>query len=209
MAGLSETPPVLASHPAKFGGQSDWLAPPAWPLSPSGQPMVSLGQVPLLGQGNRIAYIFFSTEVDETWEQLGAGNAVVVQLTDARPQVPTRAARTGPQLYERAPAPHRYQPPDKMRPYERYVALEPEADPEKWEWPELPPNTYPADGHRDWNKIGGTPAYLQGEDLPPGTGWQFAFQFNAGWADHEFGDVAECYGFVNNDGRGAFLWQCH
>jgi hypothetical protein len=96
-----------------------------------------------------------------------------------------------------------------MRPYQRYIDLEPGADPEQRKWPELPPNTYPANGHGDWNKIGGTPAYLQGEDRPPGTGWAFAFQFTAAWAGHEFGDVAECYGFLNSDGRGAFLWQCH
>jgi HEAT repeats len=209
MAALSETPASNELCPARFGGQPDWLTEPVWPLSPSGHPMIFLGQLPLVGQDDSVAYIFFSYEVDETWDPLGPGNAIIVQPGDAKPQVPTLALHDGPQLYERVEEPHRYQPVDKMRPYHRYIVLEPGADPERWEWPELPPNTYPDDGHRDWNKIGGTPAYLQGEDVPPGPGWRFAFQFNAAWAGHEFGDVAECYGFVNRDGRGAFLWQCH
>jgi hypothetical protein len=209
MSALSENPVIQDSRAAKFGGQPDWRQDPLWPLSPSGHPMVFLGQLPLLGRDGSLAYIFFGNEVDETWEPLRLGNAVVVQPGSAQPQVPTARLAAGPQLFEAVEEPHRYQQVGKMRRYQRYIVLEPGADPREWTWPELPPNTYPAYGHRDWNKIGGTPAYLQGPDTPRGPGWQFAFQFNAAWAGHEFGDVAECYGFINDDGRGAFLWQCH
>jgi len=209
MSALSESPVSPDGRPAKFGGQPDWLQAPAWPLSPSDHPMIFLGQLPLLGHDNRLAYIFFSNEVDETWEPLSVGNAVVVQPGDGAAHVPTAPLEVGPQLFEIVHDPHRYQQVGKMRPYERYISLEPGADPLEWKWPELAPNTYPANGHGDWNKIGGTPAYLQGHDVPPGPGWKFAFQFTAGWAGHEFADGAECYGFVNEDGRGAFLWQCH
>jgi hypothetical protein len=40
-------------------------------------------------------------------------------------------------------------------------------------------------------------------------GWKFLAQFSAGLVGHEFGDVAECYVFVADDGRGAFFCQCH
>lgn len=83
------------------------------------------------------------------------------------------------------------------------------ADPVRWEWPERDYSLPPLDEERYWNKLGGTPQWLQGEDWPPGDGWRFAFQFSAGRAGQELGDAAECYGFVNDDGRGAFLWQCH
>lgn len=192
MASLSAEPIGDQERAARFGGQPDWLDEPAWPLAPSGHPMVFLGQLPLLTEPDRTAFIFFSDEVVETWEPLGPGNAVVVQPDAVKPQVPSLALRRGPQLYEPVPQPDRYQPIDKMRPYVRYVALHPGADPQVWEWPELPAGSYPADGHQDWNKIGGTPAFLQGEHMPDGPGWRFGFQFSAGWAGHEFGDVAEC-----------------
>jgi hypothetical protein len=51
--------------------------------------------------------------------------------------------------------------------------------------------------------------YLQGDEEPLGEGWTFAFQFTAAWFGDELADGAECYGFVNTDGAGAFLWQCH
>lgn len=57
--------------------------------------------------------------------------------------------------------------------------------------------------------MAGKPLTPQGEQLPPGDGWTFAFQFSAAWAGRELGDGAECYGFVREDGTGAFLWQCH
>jgi len=205
---LGEHPPANAAGVlAKFGGQPDWIADPTWPLGPGGEPMVLLAELPLIGDPPRVAYVFFSHE-GNTWEPLGDGSAVVVQ-PGAPPQVPTRSAPTGPKLYEEYTEPHRYRQVRKRRPFERFITLEPGADPPEWSWPELPDGDTPREDPGDWGKIGGTPLFLQGEDCPPGDGWHFAFQFNAQWAGHEFGDGAECYGFVHNDGRGAFLWQCH
>jgi hypothetical protein len=215
------TAPKLAMHrhlgertgpgstpPPKFGGQPDWVDKPTWPLSPSGNPMVFLGQLPLLGRSDRTAYIFFSPEVDETWESLSSGNAVVVQ-PGATPHLPTVHLTCGPMLFEPIYEPHRYRQVGKNRPYERFVSLKPDRDPTEWLWPDLPPGRWPAAAHGDWNKVGGTPAWLQYDQTPPGDSWTFAFQFTASWAGHEFADGAECYGFVTPDGQGAFLWQCH
>jgi hypothetical protein len=65
------------------------------------------------------------------------------------------------------------------------------------------------DDHRDWNKIGGTPRWLQYDATPEGPGWQFLFQFTAAFVGRELGDGAEAYGFVHDDGRGVFVWQSH
>jgi hypothetical protein len=83
------------------------------------------------------------------------------------------------------------------------------ANPAEWSWPDLPSGSWLVDDSRDWNKLGGTPLFLQGEEWPPGDGWHFAFQFTAGAAGAERGDGAECYGYINDDGRAAFAWQGH
>ena len=145
------TAPKLAMHrhlgertgpgstpPPKFGGQPDWVDKPTWPLSPSGNPMVFLGQLPLLGRSDCTAYIFFSPEVDETWESLSSGNAVVVQ-PGATPHLPTVHLTCGPMLFEPIYEPHRYRQVGKNRPYERFVSLKPDRDPTEWLWPDLPP----------------------------------------------------------------------
>jgi hypothetical protein len=193
--------------PAKFGGQPDWVEAPTWPLSPDGAPMVFLTQLPVIGAA-RTAYVFFSADAHDSWSPLSAGNAVAVQ-PGAPPHTATTASATGPGLFEQVHEPHRYRQVGKSRRYERFIQLAAGADPPDWNWPELPAGGWPALAHEDTNKVGGTPHFLQGPDQPPGDGWRFAFQFNAGWSGHEFGDGAECYGFFNEDGRGGFLWQCH
>lgn len=204
-----EQPPVGESPPAKFGGQPDWLETPCWPLTPEGEPMVFYGQLPLIDESGRIAYVFFdlSGETD-SFEFLGDGNAVVVQPGPA-PQVPIQKTATGPGLFELVPQPARYGSAAIHRAYERFIEFEAGFDPPEWTWPELPEGEYPAESEDGWNKLGGTPQFLQGEGGPPGEGWRFAFQFSASWAGEELADGAECYGFINTDGRGALGWDCH
>ncbi|MFD8704780.1 hypothetical protein ACFV1W_19515 [Kitasatospora sp. NPDC059648] len=48
----------------KLGGEPCWLAEPSWPLSPdTGEPMVFIGQFPVPGAEERLAYLFLA-EVD-------------------------------------------------------------------------------------------------------------------------------------------------
>lgn len=115
----------------------------------------------------------------------------------------------GPALFVGAGNGSHFRQIKKVRRYERYVRLEEGADPSIWTWPDPPKDTRVRDQHGDWNKIGGTPLFLQGDATPAGEGWRFAFQFSADWAGRELGDGAECYGFTRDDGTGAFLWQCH
>jgi hypothetical protein len=209
LAELSETPwPAASSPPPKFGGQPDWVDQPAWPLGADSAPLIFFGQLPVsTGQQARTAYVFVDPEGDH-WEPLGKANAVLIQ-PGAPCQLDTAPLSTGPQLFEFVPELGQFRRRWRARPYERFIRLEDGADPERWDWPELDPGTNRRDAPGDWNKLGGTPLFLQGEQLPPGERWSFAFQFSASWAGRELGDGAECYGFVREDGTGAFLWQCH
>ena len=194
---------------AKFGGQPDWVCTPAWPLGPEDRPMQFYAQLPLLGEPRRIAYVFVSADENEhTFRALSSGNAVTIQ-PGGPAHLPTAPMSEGPALYETPEVSGGLQRLMRMRPYERYVRLQEGADPPAWSWPEPPEGAQRRDQHGDWNKIGGTPQWLQGAEEPPGEGWRFAFQFSAGWAGRELGDGAECYGFVREDGTGALLWQCH
>lgn len=205
----TERPSSSEKPPAKFGGQPDWLETPAWPLSEAERPLVFYGQLPLVGSPQRFAYIFINLAWDaKTWEPLSDGNAVIVQ-PGAAPQLSTAEHRTAPGLFDAVSQPGRYRQATKFRRYERFVTLEPSLDPPAWSWPEPEPGSLYVDDPHNWRKIAGTPLFLQGEDWPAGDSWQFAFQFDADWAGHELGDGAVCYGFVDDGGRGAMLWQCH
>lgn len=200
LAELSETP-VDASFPAaKFGGQPDWRDTPQWPIASDGRPLTFHGQLPL--DDSRTAYIFINGSHDvETWEPLGDGNAVVIQPGPPS-HLPSRPLVTGPRVYLRRLDTTGFEPRDRHVAYERFVRLQAGADPIEWD-------VEAGDTHADWNKIGGTPMFLQGEHTPPGPGWTYAFQFTPGWATHELGDGAQCYGFVRETGEAALTWDCH
>jgi HEAT repeats len=209
LAALSDAPPDDRFPPAKFGGQPDWVGEPTWPLADGGRPLVFFAQLPLVGEIARTAYVFVSADENAaTFAPLSDGNAVVVQPGGA-PHLASAPMSHGPALFEGIQDTERLAPLQKEHRYERYITLEDGADPAEWTWPEPPEGEMMSDRHGDWNKIGGTPLFLQDRKTPPGDGWRFAFQFSADWAGRELGDGAECYGFVRDDGTGAFLWQCH
>lgn len=193
---------------ALFGGQPRWVGPPTWPLDAHGAPMRFYGQLPLLQSPERIAYLFLSDNEAATWEPLSGANALILQ-PGPPPNQNHLPRPTGPQLFDAVHHRDRYVPYSQSTAVRRRFTLARGADPLSWSWPEHPENTYLETPSSDWNKIGGTPMYLQGEDVPPGDGWQFAFQFTAAWTGGEIADGAECYGFAREDGQGAFLWQCH
>ena len=83
---------------------------------------------------------------------------------------------------------------------ERYVVWSEGMDPVAF--PEI--TSAPAE---NWNKVAGTPLWLQGDDTP-GPEWTYALQFTADAAGSERGDGAIFYGWVNSSGQGALGWQC-
>lgn len=61
------------------------------------------------------------------------------------------------------------------------------------------------------NKLGGTPGFLQGDELPFADSWHLLLQLDATtvpfWIN--FGDAGVGYAFINRQGtEGKFLWQC-
>lgn len=185
---------------ARFGGQPEWAGPATWPLSDTGVPMVFYGQLPL--PDRRTAFVFVVPDGD-SFEPLAGQNACVVQ-PGAPPDTAWTPRETGPQRYDAVHEPR----PGCGRLRLRWLPARPRSA-------VLAPAPAPGSGtarsreEARWNHVGGLPTWLQGPEQVPGDGWRFAFQFSAGAAGMELGDGAECYGFVTDDGRGAFLWQCH
>jgi hypothetical protein len=203
-----ERPPGGESPAGKFGGQPDWLAEPQWPVTDDGRPLIFYGQLALPGPEPKVTYIFISAdEHAPSYATLSAGNALVVQPGPGC-HLPTIASAIGPELFDFFDD-GSFVATMRRRRQERFVVLEEGLDPPDWTWPELEPGAQLGLTIGDWNKVGGTPLFLQSEDDPPGDGWRFAFQFTAERVGRELADGAECYGFVNANGTGAFSWQCH
>ena len=205
---LEERPP--SGPVAKFAGQPDWRGSPEWPVTPLGRPLVFYGQLPVRGADERTAYIFLNLMDPDAshGSPLGADNALVVQ-PGSPAQLRTIPLAKGPELYRGAPLGGRHlRRVIRHERYECFAALSPGADPARWPQPDREDRSR-AELRGDWNKVGGLAKYLQSEQRPSGPGWEFAFQFSADLTGRELADGAECYGFVDASGRGAFLWQCH
>ena len=193
----------------KFGGQPVWLGEPEWPLSrATGHPMRFICQIALnpdlFGSiPGRMAYVFMTDQgqfVDGTWEPEGGENAVIVQ--PGTPAVPTAPLVTGPTLQRGEDDPtgtHR-----AFKDVQYAVELTPGMDPERF-------SDDAALDHVSECKIGGAPAFLQGEEYPAGGPWRLLAQIDSGSNLFylNFGDAGVGYVFLSADGtQGRFLWQC-
>lgn len=193
----------------KFGGQPVWLTEPQWPLSrATGHPMRFICQIALdpdlFGEiPGKMAYIFITDDeqfVDGTWNPERGENSVIIQ--PGVPTAPTAPPRAGPTLQrsEKDPAGKHH----IFRDVEYAVELTSGADPGSFSDDE-------ALDHLEEFKIGGTPAFLQGETYPSGGPWRLLAQIDS--ADDlfflNFGDAGVGYAFLSADGaQGRFLWQC-
>lgn len=197
IAGFTDIRPLGdGAPPGKFGGQPDWRERPAWPIGGDGRPLMFYGQLPI--DDETTAYLF--TAGPDEWQPLGPGSALVVQPGGAC-HLPTVELEHGPQSYAWAWDEHRLVRRARGLPRpERFVVWEAGNDPETF------PTADIAEVH--WNKVGGSPIWLQNDDTPPGS-WRFAFQFGADGCGGERADGAVFYGWVNDAGEGALGWQCH
>lgn len=189
----------------KFGGQPIGLPAHLWPTSRSTKnPMRFICQIALRDVGLSsvplMAWLFITDEdefVDGTYEADGGENAVVIHA----PEVDGVPASPGPTMYEMVSQ------PGAQRlvavPREFAVRLAKGVDPEQAFMKDEPEQL-------SENKIGGTPAFLQGDDTPKG-GYDLLLQLDSTSVPFyvNFGDAGVAYVFIARDRMsGKFLWQC-
>jgi len=203
----------------KFGGQPIWITGPQWPLSKdTGNPMEFICQLALSedifpNSKGKMAYIFMTEEeyVDGTWEPDGGENAVIIQ--PGTPQVKVEGVLNGPAIkaYVEVNGENLLQP----EPIELAVEIAIKNDPEytdeenRASWRDAQYDEYTKS--LDYNKIGGTPIFLQNDEFPEGDDYKLLLQLDSTQVPFyvNFGDSGIGYAFINSEGTiGKFLWQC-
>lgn len=208
---------------SKFGGQPNWISEPQWPLSrKTGNPMRFICQIKLEKElfpdtSAEMAYLFMTDGegddafVDGTYEPDGGENAVILQ--PGVPAVPTKRLSEGPTLYRMTTKPGH----DRLQsePREFALNLTPDEDPpfvsEKERWKMSESDAEAASTRMDENKVGGTPAFMQGDEFPFPGRCRLLLQLDSCSVPFEinFGDGGVGYAFLNEAGDQAkFLWQC-
>lgn len=195
----------------KFGGQPAWIDSPTWPVSTTtGKPMTFIAQVKIEKEmfpdaTGKMAYLFMTGDeedfIDGTYLPEGGENAVIIQPGNIPAFINTNTASTGPTIEQEFavsvnPINEPFQSESEC---EQFMASQ-SAEQEQ-EYCELFGKT----------KIGGTPLYIQGEELPEGGEWVPLLQINSSDVPFyiNFGDSGSAYIFINkqaNEGR--MLWQC-
>jgi len=187
----------------KFGGQPVWIGSPTWPLGSDGEPMTFMAQFSFPGVDG-MAYLFIDPS-EEEWASPYDGSALLMQPGPVPDRHVVQAA--GPTYASGFTELDRYVPRLRTRRTEYVPTLEEGREPV--DWADL--GAYlddERDDDRDWNKVGGSPRYLQGGPPDP-EGLRFLFQFTADRVGHELGDAAECYGLIDEERRGYFLIESH
>ena len=145
------------------------------------------------------------------WEPEGGENALIVQPANVSPVVDCAALALGPTLEETAePLLGLSFLPCKTRAVIFGVSLHVAEDPAPLS-DDLPDAQLEDFFERaSGNKLGGVPAFMQGDEFPEGPGpWQLLFQLeeDALPFNINFGNGVG-YGFISADAqRGRFLWQ--
>lgn len=193
-AGEPVTAPVT-----KFGGQPTWLREPAWPISQGwDRPMRFVCQIALDTEPARLAYVFLTHGDHDDPDFFdpdimfpdGGENAVVIQ-PDGEYDGPVAAAATGPTLYL----------PDGT-PAEFTVDLERVDEPDFLRRLSAEEQSRHYDAISG-NKIGGTPAFFQGDDWPDDGPWQLLLQLDADDVPFHLnlGAAPIAFAFISPDSR--------
>lgn len=217
-----ETDSPITEPVTKFGGQPVWIDEPAWPLSrETGNQMRFIGQIELreehgLHTTAKMAYLFMTEEeddsfVDGTYEPDGGENAVMLQPGISR--TPTTKKADGPTLFKMV----KVEGKDRLQQQtcEFDVKLIESEDIEfvsqddRFKMSEE--DAAAMTGALDENKVGGSPAFMQGDEFPFEGQCQLLLQLDSCSVPFSinFGDAGVGYAFLNESGDEAkFLWQC-
>jgi len=203
----------------RFGGEPFGFPKGLWPRSRStNQPLQFICQVPVSsdlfpGAVDSVAYLFmnYGDDTEGTWEPDGGENAVIIvprtDLTDSL------TIGDAPRLYrmtkkwlgkELVPKPCcfaatlAFSEDPAFIPQENLMDM---SDQETRAYREA----------LQGNKLGGTPGFLQNDELPISAPWHLLLQLDSTrvpfWIN--FGDAGVGYAFINGTGaEGKFLWQC-
>jgi len=197
----------MSEHVTKFGGQPNWLDQPQWPMSEGLESQmrficqITLSDELFPGSEGKMAYVFMTEDDEEyadgTWIPDGGENAVIIQ-PGGKVNIKTINKATGPTRDEFSVK--LTQDKDTEFFAESKVFQLGEEDAEKYR------------GSLAGNKIGGTPGFMQGDEIPePVDEWQLLLQLDSCSVpfDINFGDAGISYTFINkNCTEGKFLWQC-
>jgi uncharacterized protein YwqG len=203
----------------KFGGEPYGLPHSLWPVSKRcGEPMQFICQIPFgpdlfPGVAEAIAYLFMTSsgDGDETWSPDGGENSLIIL---------TREKLTGSLTVGDAPRLCRMVkkwwnkqlvPESCVFSTTLTISEDPPFVPQGVLM-ELPKEQ--ADNYLEslvGNKLGGTPGFLQNDELPVSEPWHLLLQLDSTrvpfWIN--FGDAGVGYAFINGNGTdGKFLWQC-
>lgn len=193
----------------KFGGQPVWIDESAWPLSrETGNPMRFIGQIELRSEYGfntpaKMAYLFMTEEeggefVDGTYEPDGGENAVILQ--PGTTSVPTTNTAEGPTLFKMVSV----EGHDRLQeqPCEFQVTLNEDdeiefvSEVDRFKMPKEKAEA--VTGNFEESKVGGSPAFMQGDEFPFEQPCQLLLQLDSCSVPFSinFGDSGVGYAFV-------------
>jgi len=203
----------------RFGGEPYGLPGSLWPVSKRAkEPMQFICQIPFgpdlfPGAAEAVAYLFMTSsgDGDQTWVPDGGENAVIVLPRERLTTSLTvgdapRLCRMVKKWWKKTLTPETCSFSVKLTTSED-PAFIPEAT--LMQMPEEQARAYRE--ALGGNKLGGTPGFLQGDELPIPKPWHLLLQLDSTqipfWVN--FGDAGIGYAFINRTGtEGRFLWQC-
>ena len=203
----------------KFGGEPYGLPESLWPLSRSArEPMQFICQIPFgpdlfPGVAEAVAYLFMacSGDGDQTWVPDSGENAIIILPRERLTASLTvgdapRLCRMVKKWWNKKLVPQSCTFSAKLT-----MSEDPAFIPEAMlcQIPEAQATAYR--NAVAGNKLGGTPGFLQGDELPIPEPWHLLLQLDSTqvpfWIN--FGDAGIGYAFINSNGtEGRFLWQC-
>lgn len=208
----------MAAPVLKFGGEPFGLSKELWPISRNTSvPMQFICQIPFgpgLFPGTRdsMAYLFMTGGGDEeTWLPDGGENSIVILPKDKLTS--TLTVGDAPRLSKFV-----------KKWWRKTLSPEPcicSANLSESEDPDFIPedvraNLKELEGEAyfkaiEGNKLGGTPSFVQSDELPYPEPWHLLLQLDSAFVPFwvNFGDAGIGYAFLNASGtEGKFLWQC-